>query len=297
MSAGNAHPSSWSAIINGQFNAEVITNMGYPAVADYLEANKATLGLPDAKVTCVLTQSAEISEMIAATAAIGHVAKDAHEMIELVDAVLLCRDDPENHVEIAKPFIDAGVPIFIDKPLCASHQDLNYFANEISRGKFIMSCSSMRYGGECMSIKSGLKALGPVELVTGVGKKDWMKYGIHMLEGIASILDDPKPESVRNIGTSEQNSVQIKYENGVQVMLHLFSEIAPTMQISFFGQQQWRMIEIKNSYAMFRDNIIEFVRSVREGKPRLDFKKTENIIRVMIGAEESLHAQGRLVYL
>jgi predicted dehydrogenase len=297
MSPGNAHPSSWSAIINGVFNSEEITKMGYPAVADYLEANRATLGLPVASVTHVLSQSREISEMIAATAGIKHIANDAGEMIANVDAVLLCRDDPENHVVMAKPFIDAGLPVFIDKPLCATKKELDYFTAEIAKGKFIMSCSSMRYGGECMAVKSGIKALGKIELVTGVGKKDWLKYGIHMLEGIVSVLDDPKPLSVRNIGSRDKNIVQINYENGTQVMLHLFMDLAPTMQISFFGQEQWRMIEVKNSYAMFRDNIIEFIRSVNEGKPRLDFSKTIQIIKVMIAAEESLEAGGKLINL
>lgn len=297
MSPGNAHPSSWSAIINGTFNSEEIVKMGYPAVADYLQANRATLGLPGASVTHVWTQSKEISEMIAATADIKHIVNDPGEMIANVDAVLLCRDDPENHAAMAKPFIDAGIPIFIDKPLCATKKDLNYFSAEIAKGKFIMSCSSMRYSGECMSVKSAIRYLGKIELVTGVGKKDWLKYGIHMLEGIVSVLDDPKPLSVRNIGSSDKNVVQINYENEIQVMLHLFMDLAPTMQVSFFGQDQWRMIEIKNSYAMFRDNIIEFIRSVNEGKPRLDFSKTEQIIRVMIAAEESLNAGGKLINL
>ena len=297
MSPGNAHPSSWSAIINGVFDGSKIMEMGYPAVAEYLEANKATLGLPQASVTHVMSQSREVSKMIAATAGIANIANDPAEMIANVDAVLLCRDDPENHLAMAKPFIDAGIPIFIDKPLCANREELDYFSGEIVKGKFIMSCSSMRYGSECMAVKSGLGALGKIELVTAVGKKDWMKYGIHMLEGIASVLNDPKPLSVRNIGTKEKNTVQVVYENDVQVMLHLFMDIVPTMQISFFGKDQWRTIEIKNSYAMFRDNIIEFIRSVQEGKPRIDFRKTEQIIKVMIAAEESLLANGKTINL
>ncbi len=297
MSPGNAHPSSWSAIINGEFDGDKISGMGYPAVADYLEANKATLGLPQAKVTHVWSQSREVSELIAATAGIDHVADNPADMISKVDAILLCRDDPENHVAMAKPFIDAGLPIFIDKPLCSNQKDLDYFSAAADNGKFIMSCSSMRYAGECMAVKSGLRALGKMELVIAVGKKDWMKYGIHMLEGIVAVLNDPRPVSVRNIGSKEKNIVQVLYENEVQVMLHLFMELAPTMQLSFFGQEQWRMIEIKNSYAMFRDNIIEFIRSVQEGKPRIDFRKTGQIIKVMIGAEESLQAGGKLVNL
>lgn len=34
MSPGNAHPYSWSAIINGVFNGDEITRIGYPAVSE-----------------------------------------------------------------------------------------------------------------------------------------------------------------------------------------------------------------------------------------------------------------------
>jgi hypothetical protein len=48
---------------------------------------------------------------------------------------------------------------------------------------------------------------------------------------------------------------------------------------------------------MFRDNLIEFVRSVQEGKPRLDFAKTENIIKTLIAAQESLKQCGATINL
>lgn len=297
MSPGNAHPSSWSAIINGTFNGEEITALGYPGVTNYLQANRATLGLPAAKVTHILSQEKTLSEQIARTGGIAHVVETAAEMIEAVDAVILARDDPENHREMAKSFIDAGIPLFIDKPLCSNLDDLEYFASEIAKGKFIMSCSSMRYASECMAAKTDLGSLGKIKLITAVGKKDWIKYGVHMLEAVFSIMDDPKPLSVTNVGKPDQAIVKIDFEGGLQATIHLFMEISGTFQISLFGQQNWKLVEIKNSYAMFRDNIIEFIRSVDEGKPRLEFSKTEQIIKTIIAGEESLKQGGKIIFI
>lgn len=297
MSPGNAHPSSWSAIINGTFNGEEITALGYPGVTNYLEANRATLGLPAARVTHILSQEKALSEQIALAGGIAHVVETVEEMIEAVDAVILARDDPENHREMARPFIEAGIPLFIDKPLCSNLEDLEYFASEIAKGKFIMSCSSMRYASECMSAKTDLGSLGKIELITAVGKKDWIKYGVHMLEAVFSIMDDPKPISVTNVGKPDQAIVKIDFEGGLQATIHLFMEISGTFQISLFGQQNWKLIEIKNSYAMFRDNIIEFIRSVEEGKPRLEFAKTEQIIKTIIAGEESLKEGGKTIFI
>jgi predicted dehydrogenase len=295
MSPGNAHPSSWSAIINGEFDGDEISALGFPAVAVYLQANRATLGLPGAKVTHIWAQDEALAKQIAKSAHIETVVKDAKDMIGAIDALILARDDAENHREMAKPFIDAGIPIFIDKPLCDNSEDLAYFAAEIAKGKFIMSCSSMRYASECMTAKTDLPNLGKVELITAVGKKDWTKYGVHMLEAIFSILDDPKPISVINSGKADAAIVTITFEDGLQVVIQLMMEISGTFQFSVFGQQNWKIYEVKNSYAMFRDNIIEFIRSVNEGKPRLEFAKTSQIIKVLIAGQESLKQGGKLI--
>ncbi len=297
MSAGNAHPYSWSAIINGQFDADEITRVGYPAVAAYLQANNDTLGLPNARVTHVWAQDADIAQSIAKTAGITNVVTQAEDMIGQVDAIILSRDDPENHVAMAKPFIDAGIPIFIDKPLASTLADLAYFSGEVAKGKFIMSCSSMRYSVEARNTKIEFPTLGKLELITATGKKDWTKYGVHMLEGVFMLLDDATPLTVKHIGEAGKDIVHITFSGGLQVIVNLFYDIAGTFQISVFGQQSWRLIEIKNSYAMFRDNIIEFIRSVQEGKPRLDFAKTENIIRTLIAASQSLAEGGTTIHL
>lgn len=297
MSPGNAHPYSWSAIVNGQFDADEITKVGYPAVAAYLEANKQTLGVSGAKVTCVWAQEKAIAESIAYATGIKHVADSPEKMVGMVDAVLLMRDDPENHVEMSRPFIDAGIPIFVDKPLAVTIPDLEYFANESAKGKIIMSSSSMRYSSETMVVKQEMElgGLGKIELITGVGKKDWNKYGVHHLEALFTLMDDARPVSVRHIGETNRDVVQISFANGVTSIICLFMDIAGTLQLSVFGQNAWRMIDAKNSYCMFRDNAVEFIRSVSEGKARLSFDKTENIIRTLIAANDSLAQGGKLI--
>lgn len=297
MSPGNAHPYSWSAIINGTFDGDEISNIGYPAVTTYLETNRDTLGVSAARVTHIWAQEKEIAESIAKATGIANVVPDLKDMIGQVDAVILARDDPENHKEMARPFIEAGIPIFIDKPLAFSTEDLNWFSEQQAAGKFIMSCSSMRYANECRIARQEIKSFGKIELVTAVGKKDWKKYGIHLLEGLMYILDDIKPVSVRHVGELNQEVILLKLENNIDVTLHLYNQITGTFQVSLFGQSGWKLIDIRNSYSMFRDNIIEFIRSVQEGKPRLEFEKTERLMRVIIGAEESRKDGGRTIHL
>lgn len=297
MSEGNAHPYSWSSIINGRFDGNEITKVGYPAVTKYLEVNADTIGISGARVTHVWTQDSAISESIARSAGIAHVASSLEEMASEVDAVILARDDPEQHVAMSRPFIEAGVPLFIDKPLAITRDDLAWFSDKHAGGKFIMSCSSMRYSVQCRAVKTEMESLGALEFASAVGKKDWDKYGIHILEGLFALLDDPEPLRVTHVGKSGKDMVHIEFKDGFQAMIHLFMEIAPTSQISLFGQKGWRLIEIKNPYSMFRDTIIEFVRSVEEGAPRISFDKTSRLISTLIAAKESLEQGGKTIYL
>lgn len=297
MSPGNAHPYSWSAIINGQFDQSTITNVGYPAVSEYLKANQETLGIRMARVTHIWSQDRCISESIAKSTGIEHIIGEMTDMIGQVDAVILSRDDPEHHLSMAGPFIEAGVPIFIDKPLTINRDDLAYFTAASQAGKIIMSCSSMRYAHECRTAKTELHKLGDIELVTAVGKKDWVKYGVHLLEAIFSVFDDPIPKSVQYVNKGNKDIVIITFNDGLLVSLHLSMDISSTFQFSLFGRNGWELIDIRNSHAMFKENIIEFIRSVEEKKARLPFEKTYNIIDTLIAGIESKQQNGAQINL
>ncbi|MEQ9289771.1 MAG: Gfo/Idh/MocA family oxidoreductase [Cyclobacteriaceae bacterium] len=297
MSEGNGHPYSWAAIINGKYDEHLMDQCGFAGIPIYLKANKDTLGIEGAQVTHIWTQDMELSRHIAQASAIESVVENMEDMIGEVDAVLLARDDPEFHVAMARPFIEAGVPLFVDKPLAGNVDDLAYFSAQHRLGKLFMSCSSMRYAIECRTAKTLWADMGNIELVTTTGKKDWTKYGVHMLEAVFALLDDPKVVSVQNTGKTGKEIVHIIFENGLDLTVHLFQDIAPTFQISVFGQKGWQLIDIKNSYAMFKENLMEFIRAVREGKTRLSFEKTENIIRTLIAAKQSAAQGGRLINL
>ena len=294
MSPGNAHPYSWSSIINGRYNGAEITRIGYPGVTAYLDKNKDDLGIDGASVTHIWTQDRSISESIAESSSIPHVVSDLSDMIGSVDAIILGRDDPENHVEMARPFIDADIPIFIDKPLAANRADLQYFSDQIEQGKFILSCSSMRYAKETQLARSIIDSLGAIQLVSATGKKDWIKYGVHMLEAVFAVLDDPVPISVWSIGEKNKEVLHVEFQNGIVATFHLFMDISSTFQVNLFGKQDFYHYLINDSYSMFRSNLEVFIESIRRGHSLLPYEKTHQIINTVITALESQQAGHRL---
>ncbi len=297
MSEGNGHPYSWSAIINGRYDKGTIAACGFPVIAQYLAENEDTLGIDDACVTHIWTQDTAISQKIARAAFIEQVCAELNDLTSVVDAVILARDDGDCHLEMAEPFIKAKIPVFIDKPLAVNLADLHYFSHQVEDGAFIMSCSSMRYAEETIAGSRDLGELGALEFAVAVGKKDWFKYGVHMLEAMFTLLGDPAVKSVRHFGTEHQNRVEISFSNGLTAVVFLYRDIIPTFQISLYGRDQWRRIEYSNWYAMFRRNLTEFIAGVKTGESRLNFDATVNIIKTLIAADQSRRQNGVVIDL
>ena len=114
LSAGNGHPYSWSAIFNG-YNSEHVAQCDFPVIANYLSKQKFPEDtIQSASVTHVWTQDPQISKNISMFSSIPNIVKDFTDLVNCVDAVLLARDDAENHKYFASPFLKAGIPIFIE---------------------------------------------------------------------------------------------------------------------------------------------------------------------------------------
>ena len=121
MVDGNGHPYSWSAIVNGRFDRELMKECGFPVIPQYLGAQPPdALGIEGARVTHVWCEDAERAKHIARSCFIDHVLAKPQAAIGEVDAVIIPTDIGDEHLERARPFIEAGLPVFIDKPLSRS---------------------------------------------------------------------------------------------------------------------------------------------------------------------------------
>ena len=296
LSEGNGHPYSWSAIINGDYDDAAMERCGFPVIPAYLGANRDTLGIEGARVTHVWTQDRGISELISRASGVEHVVDRREDMVGQVDGVILARDDPENHVANSRPFLEAGVPLYIDKPLAFCRDDLAFFTEQHERGRFVMSWSALRYSSGNQTARVNLDSLGEIELVIAVGGKDLRKYAIHYLEGMFALLGDPEAEAVTHGGQAGKSILTVEFANGLLATVHVFADIAGApCGLHVYGRDGSLDVVHGGAYPTFRASLLEVVRSFREGRPRLDFKKTQNVIGTLIAARESLESGGRRV--
>ncbi|MGA3008374.1 MAG: Gfo/Idh/MocA family oxidoreductase, partial [Opitutaceae bacterium] len=117
LSEGNGHPFSYSSIING-YSDEGLAAAGWPGIYDYVRRRHASeFGLEGWTITHAWTQYPDATKRLCAASRIPHAAADYREFLHAVDAVIIARDDYETHFEMAQPFLEAGLPVFVDKPL------------------------------------------------------------------------------------------------------------------------------------------------------------------------------------
>ena len=216
MVEGNGHPYSWSAIFNG-YDPQKMAECPYPVIPEYLGAVPAEkLQIPDARVTHIWTDRPEDACQVAQTAFIPHVLSRPQDAIGQVDAVLITADIGSEHLSRAMPFLQAGMPVFIDKPLTDRAEDLRVFSRLVQQGVPLFSSSCMRYAKEFEHYHGGQNLLGPIKYANITTPKSWERYGIHALESIYPILG-PGFLSVQNTGDDKRNLLHITHKNGVDI--------------------------------------------------------------------------------
>jgi len=84
-------------------------------------------------------------------------------LIGLVDAVMVEYNEGAKHLEASRPFIEAGLPVFIDKPLACSIGDAKkIFELADSNNVPVFSASSLRYALEVQKLKEAKSEVGSI---------------------------------------------------------------------------------------------------------------------------------------
>ncbi len=286
MSEGNGHPYSWAAIVNG-FDREAMASCPFPVIPQYLgAADEADFGVDDARVTHIWTQDRAISEHIARASKIEHISEKLEDMVGQIDGLLLARDDGENHLRMAAPFLDAGIPVFIDKPLTDNAADFVEFKKRHSQGQRMMSSSCFRYCKELIALRESGEA-AQFKYATAYSPKYWRTYGIHILEGVRAVMGGGI-EAVRDAGSDGRAQVQVRWQDGREALLEVIAGVAGPLAFQFHGPDKWVRVDSFDTFSMFKAQIAEFVGFVKTGKASFPLEETLELVSVVVAARESL---------
>ncbi len=268
-------------------------------IPQYLGAQPPeALGIPGARVTHVWCEDTARANHIARTCLIERVARKPEDVIGQVDAVIIPTDIGEEHLERARSFIEADLPVFIDKPLTTDAAHLAQFIRWQQAGKIILSTSSMRYAREFADLRSRLNEVGTPRLITITMPKSWERYGIHALESIYSLLEPDGWISAANSGDGKTNIVHLRHRSGVEAVIASIDDLYGCFaRTNVYGTSGSIAAAFSGTFFAFNAQLVSFVEMLRTGKAPFDFAETVEQMKIIIAGTRSRQEGGRTVKL
>lgn len=178
--------------------------------------------LPGFSATHVWGETSEFAERAAQQGRVPHVVTDPGAMVGQVDAVIVDHRDGRHHAAAARPFIQAGLPVFVDKPFCTDLEEgIALVRLARASGVAITSFSTLplepsvcRFA-DCLSEVGGLRSLvtaGPCDIdgpYSGV-----FFYGVHQVEVMLKLVE-ARPVAVTTTRNGADGIAVVTFDSGV----------------------------------------------------------------------------------
>ena len=154
------------------------------------------------------------------------------EMASAVDCAIIHGCDWDTHIPKARPFVDAGKAVLLDKPLAGNPADLRQLTEWARRGARVTGGSALMYCNEVAAFLAQPESERgrPHTVFCGCGVDDF-NYGIHAYALAAGLFGDGASQ-VRHMGTHQQSRIQIDWSDG-RTAIVVIGEISKW--IPFYG--------------------------------------------------------------
>jgi len=217
------------------------------------------------------------------------------EMVGMVDAAIVHSANWDLHLPHAKPFIEGGVPVLIDKPMVGNLQDLHELERlQAKHGTLVMGGSSVRYAAEVQELRDLREEMGEIGVCWCQGRNDFFNYGIHTVEMFQGLLG-AGVISVEHVGDHGTMDVfRADYADGVPVFFAL-GAISNPWFISLAARNGVfeRVLTAGDNY---RRLIRAFVDAVTSGEPPISLADNLEAVQILLAAKVS-RREGTICYL
>lgn len=222
--------------------------------------------------TSHITAPERIAEYVAALTSAGVDLVDRPEdLLGRVDAVLVESNEGAVHRERATPFIEAGLPVFIDKPFTATAADARALVDLADRHNVpLLSASSLRFTPEVIAARNdpaigavlGADVHSPAHLHEA--NPGLLHYGVHGVEMLYALLGPGCVEATCLAG-DDGEVVTGRWRDGRLGVMRGLRRGATDYGLTVYGEAGIRATAVKTG-AIYRD-LLRVVVPVLAGEP------------------------------
>jgi hypothetical protein len=221
------------------------------------------------------------------------------EMIGKIDAVLIESNEGSRHLERVRPFLEAGIPAFIDKPLAGSVSEARIIAELAKKkGVTIFSSSSLRYAPELVEVKERKNEIGEVigadsssPATLHPKNPGLLHYGIHGVEILYALMGRGC-EAVQTVFTEDGEVTtglwkdgRIGVVRGIRKGTHSYGFVA-------WGEKKIHQAVIDAKY-LYRNLLREIIKTFESKRAPLEIEETLEIIAFISAARKSAEEGGK----
>jgi len=216
-------------------------------------------------------------------------------LLKRVDVVFLETNDGRPHLEQVLPVLEAGKPVFIDKPMAASLADCIAIFNAAEKhGVPVFSSSSLRFGKSSQAARHGVigkvtrcETTSPASLEKTHPDLFW--YGIHGVESLFTVMGTGC-QSVRRTSDDGKIVVEGKWKGG-RVGVYREGKGYHGTAVGEKGEME------VGGYDGYAPLVVECIKFFKSGKPPVSAEETLEIYAFMEAADESKRQDGAEVTL
>ena len=137
------------------------------------------------------------------------------DMMPMVDGVIVHTTNWDRHIEQARPFVEAGKSVMIDKPVAGNLRDINTMLDWMKSGKRVAGGSSLRFCKEVLDFVAQPESeRGRILSATASCGVDEFNYGIHAYAQMCALMG-PGARSARYIASAgNQKVIELEWADG-----------------------------------------------------------------------------------
>lgn len=222
------------------------------------------------------------------------IAESIDEVLAEVDVVLLETNDGNPHLEQAMAVIDAGKPLFIDKPVAGSLADAIAIYQYAEQNQVpVFTSSSLRYSKGAVEIRNGsigkvhgAETFSPAHLEPSHPDLFW--YGIHGVEALFTVMG-AGCESVVRVSTEDTEFVTGTWNGGRVGAFRGIRGYKGGYGGTAYGEKG---IAEVGPYQGYRPLVVDIVAFFKTGKSPVEAKESLEIYAFMEAADESKRQGG-----